>query len=86
MPNLSPRVAKSARPAGAAKKPQEPTLPAWKPLLLAAAAAGVGLVALSSSSPDPAPPRSPAVQAAEDDTRALVDERMSLHLQRLRDL
>ena len=75
MPNLSPRVA---------KKPTRKTSSSWKPLLLAAAACGVGLFALSSSSPDPAPPRSPAVQAAEDDTRALVDERMSLHLQRLR--
>lgn len=77
MPKPSPRVA---------KKPPAKTSSSWKPLLLAAAAAGVGLFALSSSSPSPAPSRSPAVQAAEDDTRALVDERMSLHLQRLRDL
>jgi hypothetical protein len=51
---------------------------------MALGTAGGAIVALSSSSEAPRAPRSEAAARAEDDTRALLDERMAIHLRRLR--
>jgi len=69
------------------KKPQ--TSPrgsrlSFKPFVVVAVGAGAALFGLLRTA-EPAP-RSPQALQAEDETRALVDERMALHLQRLRAL
>ena len=57
----------------------------WRAILVALATAGAAIVAVSSSSAAPARAiRSEAATRAEDDTSALLDERMALHLRRLR--
>ncbi len=54
----------------------------WKVAAALCTAVGAAAMALSPA-PEP-PPRSPAAARAEEDTRALLDERMAVHLRRLR--
>ena len=53
-----------------------------KAIVVAVAAAGAGLLGLRGLGPDDVPP--PGVDAAEAATRAVIDERLGHHLERLR--
>ena len=56
-----------------------------KPFVVASVAAGAALFGLARSEPQQAE-RSPQAQAAEQETRDLVESRTALHLQKLRAL
>ncbi|MDP2341160.1 MAG: hypothetical protein Q8O67_09390 [Deltaproteobacteria bacterium] len=66
------------------KQPSSSSSSSWKAILVALGTAAGAVVALSSSEPPARAPRSEVAARAEDDTRALLDERMALHLRRLR--